>query len=537
MPKNLAEVKQKVNRHLASKFEQAILRISPQLAVKRVSAVVDYMMTAYSFDAASKISSSFEQYSVGVGDADTAMDFGERATMIDRSHDQIRNTPIAGGIINRIVDHAIGPNGLTFHPQIDAAVLGMTPDQKIAWEKKAKYWFQMWAESKEADMMRGLNFYEQTNLALRSEFESGDCFDLILGEDRPGSPFNLKIQTVEGAMVSNPNGSQNTESLYEGVQKDAFGVPEKYWFSKYHPGNIRAYGVSNTWDARNIFGSTSGRRHILHHYVQLRPGQTRGIPLLGPVTEKLLNMKRLSNSELLAAALNSLYTIIISAPKQNTKINKQAPIADTTPNSKDKLAMGPGSIFRIGPNDRVEGFDPKRPNQLYMPFFEAMVMEIGSYCGVPKSLILMTFDKSYSASRGEVILFWVTVLAHRVRKAVGRCQPIWEALLDELVATRKIYAPGYFRDEQIKKAYRGSAYNQWVGPVREAIDELVEAKAAESKITSGIKTRKIITAEKEGKDWETEVFAQLKHEHDLLVAAGMAEPLQFDLVTVDTGKQ
>lgn len=530
---SINDAKKRIESFESSKVEKLISRLSPQAANKRFQAVLDKTMSALHWQAASKASAEFEKFSVGITDADSAVGYGQLSTLIDRSRDHNRNVPIAIGIINRICDHAIGPNGLTFHPQIDISIIGMTSEEKAAWESKTNARFKLFAESYECDYSRQLNFYEKTNQTLRSQLEGGDCFTILTDVKRPGSPYRLKLQTIESEMVSNKDGAANTFNNIDGVTKDNSGTPIKYSFTKYHPGNINAWGQSQEWYEREIFGATTGRRNILHHFVQLRPGQSRGIPILGPATGKLLNLNRYSKAELLAAVLNSYYTLVISGDKQNTVLTKKSPGSGTTTSNSDKIELGSGSIFRIGANEKVEAFDPKRPSHLFMPFWESMILEIGAVCGVPKSIILMTFDKSYSASRGEVILFWVTVLAHRIRMAIGFCQPVYEAFLDEEVANGNISAPGYFKNPLLQKAYRGSGYNQWTGPVREAIDELKEAKANESRILAGTKSRKMITAETTGKDWESAVYNQLKHEHDLLVEAGLSEPTAFELSPQD----
>jgi lambda family phage portal protein len=531
---SLADIKQIIERHTGSKVERAIAKLSPGIANRRFQSTLDRAMAIYHWQGASKVSAEFEKFTTGISDADSAVDWGQRDTLVDRSRDHIRNVPIASAIINRIVDHAIGPNGLTFHPQIDHIALGMDLQQKAAWERKFSEYYKLWSESYECDYTRQLNFPEKTNQTLRSQLEGGDCFSVLTDMVRPGSPFRLKIQTVEGEMVSNPNSEQNSTTLIDGIRKDADGVAQKACFSKYHPGNLRAYSQAQSWVEREIFGSVTGRRNILHHYVQLRPGQTRGIPILGSVTGKLLNLNRYSKAELLAAVLNSYYTLVIKGNKQSTNLNKKSPLSNESGNSTaNKIALGSGSIFRIGTNEEIQAFDPKRPSTGYLPFFESLVMEIGAHCGTPKSSVLMAYDKSYSASRGEVILFWVTVLAHRIRIAIGLCQQAAEALLDELVANGKMYAPGYFRNPLIQNAYRGSGYSQWTGPVREAINELQEAKANETAILAATKSRKMITAETSGKDWESAVYNQLLHEHALLVAAGIEEPLPKELKPED----
>ena len=170
-----------------------------------------------------------------------------------------------------------------------------------------------------------------------------------------------------------------------------------------------------------------------------------------------------------------------------------------------------------------------------------MVAEIGAAIGVPKSLILMTFDKSYSASRGEVLLAWVYFLSKRTHVAVNFCQPTYEAVIDEAVSKGMISAPGYFLDQRTRRAYLGSAYNQWTGPTRPAIDELKEAKALE--LFHGMRTQSLtdITSKTTGKDWnrvndqiireEDTVMAQLLKQNKLRVEAGLEGPIKTEGIT------
>ena len=185
--------------------------------------------------------------------------------------------------------------------------------------------------------------------------------------------------------------------------------------------------------------------------------------------------------------------------------------------------------MRVSDGTKIDSFDSKRPNLSYISFFEAMVAEIGASAGVPKSLILMSFDKSYSASRGEVLLAWVYFLSKRTHMAVNFCQPVYEALIDEAVAKDMISAPGYFTSGRTRQAYLGSAYNQWTGPTRPAIDELKEAKAHELYNSMGTQSLSEITAKTTGKDW-MRVNDKLMTEHKLRVEAGLEQPITTEEV-------
>lgn len=469
------------------------------------------------YQAGSKTDAIFQEFRTGTTDADSSVSW-DRKTIIERNRDNIRNVPIASAISNRIVDHAIGDRGLALHPQIDRESLGFSEDEANSWQEQTEIEWRNFSESYEIDFTREQNFAEITNLTLRSELEGGDCFTLLVNKKRKGSPYDLKLQSLEGEYCSNPNNRPDTSEIVQGIEKDSDGVPTHYWFSRWHPGNKINYGL-NKWQQRKIFG-TSGRRFILHHQNKIRFGQTRGIPVLGPVTGKLLQIGRLSRAELLAAVINSYYTIVVSGKPSDTLPTKKSPQETTTLTADDNLTMGSGSFIRAKDNVELKSFDPARPSHRFEPFFQAMVAEIGAAVGVPKSLILMTFDKSYSASRGEVLLAWVYFLAKRTHVATSLCQPVYESFLTEAVAKGRIRAPGFFSDYNIRKAYMGSPYNQWTGPTRPAIDELKEARALAVFNNMGTQSLKEITAKTTGRDW-FKVNEQIKREHELRKAAGL----------------
>jgi lambda family phage portal protein len=472
---------------------------------------MEFAAMAGGYDGASSTSAIFENFLSALTDADSSVLY-KRSTLVERSRDNVRNSPVATGLIKRICDHAIGPNGLTLQPLIDQKTLGMTPEQADDWQEKTESEWRRFSESIECDYARTQNFPQKTYLTLQSMLEGGDCFTLFTNLKRKGSDFDLKLQSIEGERVNNKDGKPNSEQLYDGVKKDKNGVAEAYQISKYHPGNQLAY--TNTWTERKIFGEKTGRRNILQHYNQLRFGQTRGIPVLGPVTGKLLQIQRLSDAELLAAVVNSFYTIVIKGKPADTKQTMARPPQAETPTDDDKLELGSGSTVRINEDVEFDSFDPKRPNHLFEPFFKAMVAEIGAAVGVPKSLILMEFDKSYSASRGEVLLAWVYFLSKRNDMITGLCQPTYEAFLDEQISKGNIIAPGYFIDPRIKRAYAGSAYSQWTGPVRPAIDEMKEAQA--NQIYHDMETQSLteITAKTTGKQWKRQI-GLIKKENEI----------------------
>jgi lambda family phage portal protein len=400
--------RKKISTGLQKICDEIINIFSPSSALERQQA--RNLMSNGAYDSGSITSAVFQEYITTVTDADSSVLY-DRDRIIARSRDNVRNVPIAKGIIDRTCDHAIGDRGLALHPQIDKEFLGKTTEEAVLWENQAEQEWKYFSESKESDYNRILNVAEKTKLTLQSELEGGDCFTILTNVKRSGSEYDLKLQSVEGEYVNNPQYNQNSDTLIDGVEKNEKGWPIKYHFSKYHPGD-RINSQSNKWVSRNIFNSL-GQRKILHHYNTIRFGQTRGLPILGTVTSKLLQIGRLSDAELMASVINAYHTIFIQGEAKDTTFTKKSPESNSVLTENSKLTLGSGTVVRVKPNTKIESFDPKRPNLAFIDFFTSIVAEIGAAVGVPRSLILMQFDKSYSASRGEVLLAWVYFLTKR----------------------------------------------------------------------------------------------------------------------------
>ena len=67
-------------------------------------------------------------------------------------------------IFDRLVLNAVGP-GLVLNCRIDAEY----------WEHNTEREFAFWAESKDCDVARSMNFYELQNLAFKSVLLNGDA--------------------------------------------------------------------------------------------------------------------------------------------------------------------------------------------------------------------------------------------------------------------------------------------------------------------------------------------------------------------------
>ncbi|MGD9209599.1 MAG: phage portal protein, partial [Desulfobacteraceae bacterium] len=262
------------------------------------------MAMADAYTGSSRRRRALKEWIVSLGDADTDIS-GEIDDLRSRSGDLERNNPLARGAINTKVTGVVG-TGLRLKANIDRKILNMTDDQADEWEAKTESEFSMWANSTDCDVEDVLKFHQIQELVFRSTLSRGDVFVLTPAKERKERPYNLQLQLIEADRVCNKNNQSDTDLLSGGIEREKYGgKPVKCHILKGHPGNI--WSDTSKWDVVEFRGEKTGRRNVLHIFHKTRIGQSRGVPDLAPVIEKLKQLGRYSESELNNAVLSSFF--------------------------------------------------------------------------------------------------------------------------------------------------------------------------------------------------------------------------------------
>jgi len=433
-----------------------------------------------------------------------------------RSRDLARNVPIATGAINTVVTSVVG-DGLVLQSQIDQEALGLTPDQAESWQRQAEREFAIW--SRRPDFTSRLNFDELQELVFRAVLESGDIFVARRRRKDRQDTYGLKLQLIEADRVSNENNGSNSATLVDGIELDTDGVPVAYHISSRYPDDV-GRGVKREWRRFEAGSSLTGQPQILHLYKQLRPDQARGIPYLSPVVEAIKQLGDYAEAEVRAAVISAMFTVFVKPGMVSD--DGDADFVGTTegvdPNSE--IALGNGAIVDLGPNEDVVFADPKRPNTAFDGFVTAMSRHIGVALELPYEMLLKSFTASYSASRAALEMAWQMFRTRRSWLAWKFCQPVYEWVITEAVASGRLSAPGYFDDPIIREAWLGS---DWIGPSRIQLDPGKEAAADLIDLGMGVTTRQQIIMERKGGSFEQK-HQQLVREQRMRDADGLITP-------------
>ena len=248
-----------------------------------------------------------------------------------RSRMLYMSAPVATSAINTNRTKIVG-TGLTLKATVDRNVLGLSPEKAKEWQSKTEAEFRLWAENRRSCDAMGLNdFYGLQQLALKSWLMSGDVFAVVKIRDPDKlHPYGLRLHLVEADRVSTPDklggmldGLGYTEGtnpntgnkIYDGVEVDSSGMIVAYHVRNTYPHEWR--NDITKWQRVEAVGATTGLPQILHIMESERPDQYRGVPLIAPIIEPLLQLRRYTESELLAALVQSFFTawIVTDTPK------------------------------------------------------------------------------------------------------------------------------------------------------------------------------------------------------------------------------
>jgi lambda family phage portal protein len=413
-------------------------------------------------------------------DADSAI-LPDLSTLREESQHLLRNSPLAAGAVNTNITKVVG-TGLKVKGQIDRAVLKLAEEQADAWERAAEREFLLATETREIDAERMLPFSLLQALSFRKTLEDGDVLVNLPRIKRAGSPYSLKLQLIEAARLCNPRGVTDTALLAGGIQKDDHGAPVTYHVASRHPGNYRTRTASKdiTWTPLDAFGKATGAPLVLHLFDKTRPGQSRGVPYLTPVVELIKQLGRYTDAEVMAAVVSGMLTVFVTNETGNAQIGP----APTTLNPDGDPAqqvdttgmeLGYGSVLGLMPNEKIETVNPGRPNPAFDPFVMAILRQIGVALELPFEILIKHFTASYSASRAALMEAWDYFRRRRHWLVTMLCQPVYEAVITEAVATGRLSAPGFFADPLIRRAWLGTV---WVGDAPYHLDPKKEADAA-----------------------------------------------------------
>ncbi len=417
-----------------------------------------------------------------------------------KTREQVRNNPIARAITDVLTDYAVG-TGLTPWSKVDHEAIGITLDQAIEWGMSCERYFERAAPH--LDMRGTTDFVGLQRLVCRREIEDGESFAMLPLVDLPGRPLKTAVDVIEGDRIDTPQGIGRDENVRMGVVLGRYAQPVAYYVFLQHPGDSFWQPLSRSRKWQKVLAWQDGRRVMLHVYDVQRGGQSRGEPLFASSISPLYDLKKYDDAELIAARVAACFSVLIK------RMDPAAALDAETEERGDVYPveqLEPGMVERLKPGEDVAVVNPSRPNTATISYIEGKLKLISASTGLPLMLVLKDFSKSnFSNTRAASNEAYRAVLVRRRRVVHRFAHPVWQAVIDEGVATGVLAPPVDYEE------FRDSlTFARWIGPGRGYVDPVKEVQAARDAIDAGLSTLQDECALL-GKDWE-EVMEQRARE-------------------------
>ncbi|HYC55869.1 MAG TPA: phage portal protein [Candidatus Binatia bacterium] len=510
-------------------IERAIAVVSPQRALRRVQArhaieAMDGTSSGYSGGKSTRINSEWFP-TLNSADKDTLQDLD---VLRARSRSLLRENGWAEGLVSTLVDHVVGL-GIKPQAKVDAKLAGISPEEKREYEAAAESAFKLWVPH--ADITLKLDFYELQQLSARSKFTDGEYFHRIVHLDelrmqQRGAAYSTALEIIDPDRVKSPRGNVeqlgNGNVIKHGIEFDRFGAPVAFWVLKTHPNDIGGFARGYSEDDFIRVPASS----MVHGFDVLRPGQTRGVPLLAPVLNTFHQQSRLATFHLVAAQVAACYSLWITSENPAGLLGA----TDTTLNAKGQREekIEPGVIRRARPGESIQAFSPNHPHTSFFELAQFNSREISSAAGVTYEQAFKDFTKTtFSGGR----------LAQLVSQKFYKRQQGREArVLGQRIYTEVIREAWLAEDLPVRMSMKSAKARHffmanWAGPAYGYVDPVKEVQASRMAIAAGLSTHARECAAT-GEDWE-EVFEQLQKEQQRAAELGLKLEVAGELIITE----
>lgn len=435
-----------------------------------------------------------------------------------RARDLARNNEYAKRYLTLLKNNVVGDRGFTLQ------VKAMTSDGKLdeSGNQAVEDRWRMWGRSGNCTVDGRLSWLEVQKLIIESCARDGEAFVRIHRNATFQDSISLEIiepdRVDEELSKRLPNGNE----IRMGVELDGFKKPIAYHLLSYHPGD---YDFTTMSKSPKHIRVTS--KEMIHVYMPLRAGQTRGETWFAPAMATMKQLHALREAAVVNARVGASKMGFFTSPSGDGFV------ADDLDDAVPIMEAEPGTFHQLPQGVEFTSFDPQYPSNEFDSFHKACLKGIASGLGISYTSISNDLEStSYSSIRQGALEerdayknMQTFILDAFVRK-------IYEQWLNSTMEMGAIIVPLREYDRfAARSEFRGRAW-QWVDPQK-------EMTAAVLGLKNGILSLQDVAANY-GKDVE-ELLSQIQRDKSLMEQFGVKYALepyaaQFIPVSPETGE-
>lgn len=449
-----------------------------------------------------------------------------------RVADLIHNSGWLSGAVDQAVANTVG-TGLRLKAIPENETFGMSSADASAWGKTVERRFELWARNAQECDIQGLRtFGQMQGAAFRSWLVTGEILAELPFRRRPCNRYGTKVRLLPPHRLSRK--TENLKRLINGVYTDADGMPIGYRAIRK---DLFKYDVEYDVRARD----SAGRPRVIHVFDGL-PGTHRGISPMAPALQVARQFDQLADATLMAAIVQTLFAVTVTSDEPTDQVlaglltpQEQATMAAqgiAPMEAYMEMVAGyyEGTSLNVGINGRLAHLFPgqelkfhtsNHPSSDYKDFSMHLLRELARCLGLTyESATGDNVGATYSSLQAATTEIFAITKARRQHIIAPFCQPIYEAWLEEEIATGGIAFPGGY--EAFLANRTAACRAEWLGAPRPTADDLKKAKAHEVWKRLGVMSDAMICNDL-GVDVD-DVYQQLAQEKALRVEYGLPEP-------------
>jgi lambda family phage portal protein len=396
-----------------------------------------------------------------------AVMFGAGASLRDQARYLDENHDLVTGILDTLVVRTVGPSGINVEPMVRSN----EGEPLKEFNKELLDGFAEWYER--PDVTGEYSGAQCEQLAARTWLRDGEQLTQHVIGMKPGLRHSTKtkylIELLEPDLL--PWDFEDAkDNIVQGVQKNAWGRPIRYWIYRQHPSEINSYRVSRE-DLKSVSAD-----FISHIKLTRRIRQTRGVSVFHSVMTRIQDLKDYEESERVAARISAAMAAYIKKGSPDS-------FMPTETETDRSFKIAPGLVFdRLQAGEEIGTIQSNRPSALLEPFRNAMIRMISSGTRTSYSSASKSFDGSYSSQRQELVEQWDHYATLQSEFIASWKMPVYKNYIRAAIASGRHVIPEEIDVETLFNAHYQGPSMPWIDPNK-------ESQANERDLRMGVKSQ------------------------------------------------
>ena len=420
-----------------------------------------------------------------------------------RSRDLVRNNQYAKRYVSLLKTNVIGGKGFGLQVKALDTVGKLDETGNTAVEQA----FMQWGKLGNPTVDGRMNWADAQRLCLESLARDGEVF--IVKHRGNGFKDSFAIEFIESDQVDETKNEKlaNGNEIRMGVELNKFKKPVAYHFLSYHPGDYDFTTMSVSKKTIRI-----PAEKVIHVFMPLRSGQTRGEPWMSPAMAGLKQLGAYIEASLVAARVGASKMGFFTSP------GGDGFIADDLDGQVPLMDAEPGTFHQLPNGVDFKTFDPQNPNNEFESFHKSVLKSVASALGISYTSLSNDLEAtSYSSIRQGALEerdYYRDVQQFMIEHFV---RPVFEGWLESAMEINSFGIPLRQYDRFSNAAeFRGKGWS-WIDPLKEMNASVVGLK-------SGILSIQDV-ASQYGKDAE-ELMSQIQRDKNLADQFGIKYALE-----------